>query len=103
MAIDENTAKAVANLARLELAEAKGQSVDPERLAALVEEFSKIVGYMDILSEAQTDGVEPLYSPMIDPQPPRSDQPVENHQKADAILDQAPERIGRYFSVPRIF
>ncbi|MDR1676920.1 MAG: Asp-tRNA(Asn)/Glu-tRNA(Gln) amidotransferase subunit GatC [Deltaproteobacteria bacterium] len=99
MTIDETTARTVANLARLELA----QEVGEERLQALVEEFSKIVGYMDILSEAQTEGVEPLYSPMIDPQLPRSDNPVLDSQKADDILSQAPERVGRYFSVPRIF
>ncbi|MDR3135237.1 MAG: Asp-tRNA(Asn)/Glu-tRNA(Gln) amidotransferase subunit GatC [Deltaproteobacteria bacterium] len=98
MSIDENTAKTVASLARLELGDS-----DPGRAKALVEEFSKIVGYMDILSEAPTEGVAPLYSPMVDPLPPRADEPVRDPQKADAILGQAPERVGRYFSVPRIF
>jgi aspartyl-tRNA(Asn)/glutamyl-tRNA(Gln) amidotransferase subunit C len=102
MAIDENTARSVANLARLELSGTLGQ-IDPDRLTALVEEFSKIVGYMDILSEANAQGVEPLYSPMIEPQPPRPDLPTRDSQKADAILEEAPERFGRYFSVPRIF
>jgi aspartyl/glutamyl-tRNA(Asn/Gln) amidotransferase C subunit len=102
MAIDEDTVRTVAKLARLDLAEAGGQ-VDQGHLKALVEEFSKIVGYMDILSEARTEGVEPLYSPMIDPQPPREDIPVRDGLKATEILEQAPERVGRYFSVPRIF
>ena len=102
MAIDENTARAVADLARLELAGPSGE-IDQGRLRALVEEFSKIVGYMDILAEAPTGGVEPLYSPMLDPQPPRPDVPSLDSRKAEAILDEAPERVGRYFSVPRIF
>ncbi|MDR2301166.1 MAG: Asp-tRNA(Asn)/Glu-tRNA(Gln) amidotransferase subunit GatC [Deltaproteobacteria bacterium] len=103
MPIDENTAKSIANLARLELGEERGQEIDQERHKVLVEEFSKIIGYMDILSEAQTDGVEPLFSPMVEAQPPRSDVVVEDQKKADAILAGAPEKIGRYFSVPRIF
>ncbi|MDR2387507.1 MAG: Asp-tRNA(Asn)/Glu-tRNA(Gln) amidotransferase subunit GatC [Deltaproteobacteria bacterium] len=103
MPIDENTAKTIANLARLELGDAHGQALDQEGEKALVDEFSKIIGYMDILSEAQTEGVEPLFSPMVEPLPPREDQVLENRQKADLILEGAPEKVGRYFSVPRIF
>ncbi|MDR2368325.1 MAG: Asp-tRNA(Asn)/Glu-tRNA(Gln) amidotransferase subunit GatC [Deltaproteobacteria bacterium] len=103
MAINENDARAVANLARLELGETAGQVADPARLKALVDEFSKIVAYMDILNGAPTEGVEPLYSPMTDPLPPRADEPARDGQKADELLGQAPERVGRYFSVPRIF
>jgi aspartyl-tRNA(Asn)/glutamyl-tRNA(Gln) amidotransferase subunit C len=103
MGIDETAARAVALLARLELGGgAKGEEA-AGRLEALVAEFSKIVSYMDILSEADAEGVEPLYSPMVDPQPPREDAPAADAGKADDILGQAPERIGRYFSVPRVF
>ena len=102
MALDPKVAETVADLARLDLAGASGQEVDPERYKALFEEFSKIVGYMDILAEAQTEGVEPLYSPMIDPEPPRDDNPKTDSQKADELLSEAPEKVGRYFSVPRI-
>jgi aspartyl-tRNA(Asn)/glutamyl-tRNA(Gln) amidotransferase subunit C len=103
MPIDENTVRKIASLARLELGGGQGQEVDPDRERVLIEEFTKLVGYIDILSEAQTDGVEPLYSPMLEPQPPRSDEVARDQEKADSILDGAPERVGRYFSVPRIF
>jgi aspartyl-tRNA(Asn)/glutamyl-tRNA(Gln) amidotransferase subunit C len=98
MGIDETTARAVAGLARLELA-----GTDEGDVRALVEEFSRIVGYMDILAEADTEGVEPLYSPMVDPEPPRPDEPAWDGRKAEDILGQAPERVGRFFSVPRVF
>jgi aspartyl-tRNA(Asn)/glutamyl-tRNA(Gln) amidotransferase subunit C len=69
----------------------------------MAEEFSKIVDYMAILDEADTEGVEPLYSPMLDPQPPREDVPRSEEGRSDAILREAPELVGRYFSVPRCF
>jgi aspartyl-tRNA(Asn)/glutamyl-tRNA(Gln) amidotransferase subunit C len=66
--------------------------------------MSKIVGYMEILNECETSGVEPMYSPMADPQPPREDIPREAGEgSGDWILDGAPETFGRFFSVPRIF
>jgi aspartyl-tRNA(Asn)/glutamyl-tRNA(Gln) amidotransferase subunit C len=102
MAIDKTTVRTVADLARLELA-GPGGRIDEASTEALVSEFVKIVGFIDVLAEAPTQGVEPLYSPMIDPQPPRADVPVTDARKADDILGEAPERIGRYFSVPRIF
>jgi aspartyl-tRNA(Asn)/glutamyl-tRNA(Gln) amidotransferase subunit C len=68
----------------------------------MVSEFEKIVGYMAILGEVDTAGVEPLYSPMIDPQPARPDVPREGPGIADELLAQAPERVGRLFSVPRV-
>jgi aspartyl-tRNA(Asn)/glutamyl-tRNA(Gln) amidotransferase subunit C len=98
MSLDEGAARAVARLARLRLEE-EGSDAAAE---AMAEEFAKIVGYMDILSEVDTKGVEPLYSPMLDPQPPRPDVPRSGPGRADEILSQAPERVGRFFAVPRI-
>ncbi|MDR1081747.1 MAG: aspartyl/glutamyl-tRNA amidotransferase subunit C [Deltaproteobacteria bacterium] len=110
MAVDAGTARAIADLARLSLARGAGEtegpgpggdSADLERVAG---EMSKIVGYMEILNECATEGVEPMYSPMTDPQPPRADEPRETGVgSGDWILDGAPETFGRFFSVPRIF
>ncbi|MDR1658604.1 MAG: Asp-tRNA(Asn)/Glu-tRNA(Gln) amidotransferase subunit GatC [Deltaproteobacteria bacterium] len=99
MNIDEQTVKTIARLARLEL---KDVAASQQDLDKIVDEFSKIVGYMDILGEADTSGVEPLYSPMFDPQPPRSDVARTGEGLANEILEQAPEKVGRFFSVPRI-
>ncbi|MDR1297710.1 MAG: Asp-tRNA(Asn)/Glu-tRNA(Gln) amidotransferase subunit GatC [Deltaproteobacteria bacterium] len=104
MPLDEKAVLAVVRLARLdppERPESDSGGADP--VAAMVSEFAKIVDYMAILNEAETEGVEPMYSPMIEPQPPRPDEPRRDADKADDILGQAPERVGRYFSVPRIF
>ncbi|MDR2350784.1 MAG: aspartyl/glutamyl-tRNA amidotransferase subunit C [Deltaproteobacteria bacterium] len=74
-AIDEKTALAIAKLARLDLREGLAPGTEEAELKKLVEEFGKIVGYMDILGEVDTEGVEPLYSPMVEPRPPREDAP----------------------------
>ncbi|MDR1039377.1 MAG: Asp-tRNA(Asn)/Glu-tRNA(Gln) amidotransferase subunit GatC [Deltaproteobacteria bacterium] len=111
MGVDAKTAEAIAALARLSLApagdEAGGQAGGAENeaeIARVAGEMSKIIGYMDILNEFDTSGVEPMYSPMTDPQPPREDVPREPKEgSGDWILDGAPETFGRFFCVPRIF
>lgn len=99
MSLDEKAAVTVARLARLGLGDSLGSDASQ---ASIAEDFAKIVGYMGILGEVDTAGVEPLYSPMIEPQPARPDVPREGPGKADEILAQAPELVGRLFSVPRI-
>jgi aspartyl-tRNA(Asn)/glutamyl-tRNA(Gln) amidotransferase subunit C len=103
--IDEKTAKAISELSRLQLAFGLPPEKEKEELMKLTEEFSKIVGYMDILEEADTEGIEPLYSPMLEPQPPREDVPRPaslEEEGADWILDGAPMTFGRFFAVPKI-
>ncbi|MDR1035458.1 MAG: aspartyl/glutamyl-tRNA amidotransferase subunit C [Deltaproteobacteria bacterium] len=112
MAVDAMTAKAIADLARLSLSggtvgdgpESGGASAgDAAYLERVADEMSKIVGYMDILNECDTAGVEPMYSPMLDPQPPREDVPRETSGgSSDWIVDGAPETFGRFFTVPRV-
>jgi aspartyl-tRNA(Asn)/glutamyl-tRNA(Gln) amidotransferase subunit C len=106
MALDEKTAQDIARLARLRLTDSEDGALSEaasKTLETLVAEFAKIVGYMDILAQADTSGIEPLYSPMIDPLPPRDDEPRSGPGASDDLLEGAPERIGRFFSVPRIF
>ncbi|MDR2352173.1 MAG: Asp-tRNA(Asn)/Glu-tRNA(Gln) amidotransferase subunit GatC [Deltaproteobacteria bacterium] len=105
MPLDQKIALAMAGLARLELTLGLPETEEPLYLEKLTNEFSKIVGYMDILREVDTLGVEPLYSPMVEPQSPRPDIPrpeEETRQKAEAILQNAPNTQGRFFVVPRI-
>jgi aspartyl-tRNA(Asn)/glutamyl-tRNA(Gln) amidotransferase subunit C len=105
MTVDLKTARTIAELAKLELASGTPGAEDPGVLERLTEEFSKIVGYMDILSEVDTDGVLPLYSPMLSPEPPREDAPLDEaarQAKAEAILDHSPRTSGRFFVVPRV-
>ncbi|MDR1870800.1 MAG: Asp-tRNA(Asn)/Glu-tRNA(Gln) amidotransferase subunit GatC [Deltaproteobacteria bacterium] len=97
MTINQDTALAVARLARLD------PSLDPVALDKLTQDFGRIVSYMDILAEVDTTGVTPMYSPMLEPLGPRPDEPKEpDPQKAEALLAAAPERSGRFFCVPRV-
>ncbi|MDR1084355.1 MAG: Asp-tRNA(Asn)/Glu-tRNA(Gln) amidotransferase subunit GatC [Deltaproteobacteria bacterium] len=100
MTINTDSALAMARLARLDL------GAEPADLTKLAEDFDRIVAYMDILAEAETAGIEPMYSPMENTAGPRPDEVLEpegSAGKAELILEQAPERVGRFFSVPRIF
>ncbi|MDR2340179.1 MAG: Asp-tRNA(Asn)/Glu-tRNA(Gln) amidotransferase GatCAB subunit C [Deltaproteobacteria bacterium] len=105
MPVDLKTAKAIAALARLELAPGVPEGEAQDALGKLVGEFGKIVGYMDILGELDTSEVEPLYSPMLEPETPREDVPAKGDARlsdADDILGIAPELSGRFFVVPRV-
>jgi len=101
MPIDLKTVIHTAELARLDLS----YGLDPEEAQAaldkLAEELAGIVGHIDILSELKTNGIEPLYSPMLEPLGPREDIAVESGA-IDDIMSQAPDRIGNLFAVPKI-
>ncbi|MDR2422427.1 MAG: Asp-tRNA(Asn)/Glu-tRNA(Gln) amidotransferase subunit GatC [Deltaproteobacteria bacterium] len=97
MDVKANAPLAMARLARLDL------KADLAALGKMASDFERIVGYMDILAEIDTQGVEPMYSPMVEPLGPRPDEPLaRDERKADDILAEAPERVGRFFSVPRV-
>lgn len=88
----EQAAK-VATLARLRLPE--------DKLERIAGQIGDILDYMQALESCETDGVEPLYSPVEHPTPLRADQPAKNFQRAD-ILSGAPETDGVFFIVPKI-
>ncbi|MDR2199570.1 MAG: Asp-tRNA(Asn)/Glu-tRNA(Gln) amidotransferase subunit GatC [Deltaproteobacteria bacterium] len=101
MTVDKKAALAAAELARLELSPEEGGELGEK----LVEDFTKIVGYMDILNEIDTSLVEPLYSPMTDPEEPRKDVPRDEEagaEKARSILEKGTRVSGHFFTVPRV-
>lgn len=67
----------------------------------LTNQFNDIVNYIDKLAEVNTDGIEPLYSPVIHKSAVREDIAV-IRQTSETILANAPETDGKYFIVPRI-
>ncbi len=75
----------------------------PEKdvLARFETQCADILAYMDILSEVDTTGVEPLYSPVEHATPYRDDVPERRRERQD-ILANAPETDGNFFIVPRI-
>ena len=72
---------------------------EEERLFA--RQFGDILAHMDLLSRVETDGVEPLYSPLAHAAATRPDEAVNRRSRAE-ILANAPETDGEYFVVPRI-
>lgn len=69
-----------------------------EEMAA---QCSRILTYMDKLSQVDTTGVEPLYSPVFHESAFREDAAVRRADRAD-ILAGAPATDGVFFIVPRI-
>ncbi len=101
MPIDLETVKRTADLARLDLTRGLSPDEAPAALAKLADEMATIVGYIDVLGEADTAGVEPLYSPLLEAPGPRPDA-ARDSGLAEDLLAQAPDRFGDFFAVPKI-
>lgn len=93
MAIDIDTARRVAHLARIEVAE--------DDLPALAGELSGILGFMEQLMEVDVDGVEPMTSvtPM---RLKRREDGVTDGGMQDKILSNAPDAREGFFAVPKV-
>lgn len=104
MSVSKEQVLATAALSRLDLsvssAHARQESPD-EQVQRIAAQLDAVVGYMDILNQVDTDGVEPLYSPMRNTAPPRKDR-AEKRRDAEAVLANAPRRRQRFFAVPPI-
>jgi aspartyl-tRNA(Asn)/glutamyl-tRNA(Gln) amidotransferase subunit C len=93
MAIDTDTARRVAKLARIR--------VEDAALPALAQEFSAILGFIEQLNEVDVDGIEPMTS--VTPQRlyRRDDVVTDGNQQA-AILANAPDAREGFFAVPKV-
>jgi aspartyl-tRNA(Asn)/glutamyl-tRNA(Gln) amidotransferase subunit C len=93
MSIDVSTARKVARLARIRVAE--------ERLPALAAEFGAILGFIAQLNEVDVDGVEPMTSvtPM---RLKRRDDVVTDGNLQAAVLANAPDAREGFFVVPKV-
>jgi aspartyl-tRNA(Asn)/glutamyl-tRNA(Gln) amidotransferase subunit C len=93
MAIDKETARRVAHLARIEVAEAE--------LAPLAAELSGILGFMEQLREVGVEGVEPMTS--VTPMKLRwREDVVTDGGHPDKVLENAPDARGGFFTVPKV-
>lgn len=104
MSVSKEQVLATAALCRLDLAASPAQAGNEnpdERAGRIAAQLDAVVGYMDILNQADTENVEPLYSPMQHIAPPRQDI-VERHLGVEEILANAPKRQQRFFAVPPI-
>lgn len=93
MAIDTETVKKVAFLSRLK--------IEDDKIASTEDEFNKILGWIEQLSEVDTSGVEPLVSVNDCCLQMRQDV-VNDGNQAEQILANAPMKEYGYFAVPKV-
>lgn len=83
----------VARLARLDLS--------PDEVEQLARELTAVLGYVEILSEVDTDEVLPMAHAVERTNVFREDTPQASLPRESALLN-APANDGRYFIVPQI-
>jgi aspartyl-tRNA(Asn)/glutamyl-tRNA(Gln) amidotransferase subunit C len=93
MAIDTETARKVAKLARIR--------VEPQDLPALAEKLSGILGFMEQLNEVDVTGVEPMTSVTPMRLKRRADVVTDGDRQA-AVLANAPDAREGFFAVPKV-
>ena len=93
MAIDKETVKYVAHLARIEL--------QPNELEKLSRQLDDILGFIDKLSRLNTETIKPTSHILAISNVLREDQ-AHPCLTPDKALENSPEKKGNFFSVPRI-
>jgi aspartyl-tRNA(Asn)/glutamyl-tRNA(Gln) amidotransferase subunit C len=93
MSIDKETARRVAHLARIEVAEAE--------LEPLAAELSGILGFMDELNAVDVSGVEPMSSVTPMKLPWRQDVVTDGGDR-ERVLANAPAARDGFFTVPKV-
>ena len=93
MIIDKETVEKVANLARLELAEAEKEG--------MIKDMNKILDFMAKLNEIDTSGVEPLIY-MTDEVNVLRDDVVKQQITTEEGLKNSPKHTEEYFLVPKV-
>jgi aspartyl-tRNA(Asn)/glutamyl-tRNA(Gln) amidotransferase subunit C len=93
MSLDEATVARIARLARIE--------VGDDQLAPLAGELSHIMGWIEQLSEVDTEAVSPMTSVARMKLVTRADEVTDGGRLED-VLGNAPERDDGYFVVPKV-
>ena len=93
MALDADTVRKIAFLARIR--------VDEARLDPLAKELDGILGWIEQLSEVDTDGVEPMTS-VADLTLPRRDDAVTDGNDPEKVLANAPDPVDGFYTVPKV-
>ncbi len=93
MKITDKTVSHIAHLARLDF---KG-----DELEAIKGDMEKIIGFMDKLSEVDTENVEPLIFMNEELNVLREDTVNQTLTKEDALLN-APKKDSDYFRIPKV-
>jgi len=91
--INEQTVARIARLARVRL--------DDDKLAPMAQELNSILGWVEQLNEVDTDGIEPMASP-VDAKLVWREDGVTDGDKQDSVLKNAPRREYGFFAVPKV-
>ena len=93
MAVDTQTVRRVAHLARMAVAE--------DEVEGLGRELNAILAFVEQLADVDVAGVEPMTSVTPMAIKTRKDE-VNDGEIADAVLANAPEREDNFFVVPKV-
>ncbi len=93
MALDTDTVRRIARLARIHIPE--------DELETLAGELSNIIGWIEQLAEVDTDGVEPMTS-AVETTLKQRDDVVNDGGYADQVLANAPDVADGFFTVPKV-
>lgn len=93
MTIDTQTVHKISRLARIKISETD--------IDALKIDLNRILGWIEQLSEVNTDNTKPLYNMSLENMPRRDDQ-ITDGDYPEAILANAPEAEFGMFVVPKV-
>jgi aspartyl-tRNA(Asn)/glutamyl-tRNA(Gln) amidotransferase subunit C len=93
MSVSPEQVRHIAKLARIALSE--------EELERIGSELNNILGWVEQLSEVDTDGVEPLAT-VIDQKLRLRDDVVDDGDVRDKVLANAPDAQHGFFAVPKV-
>jgi aspartyl-tRNA(Asn)/glutamyl-tRNA(Gln) amidotransferase subunit C len=93
MSVSNEQVRHIARLARIAMSD--------EEIARLAPELNNILGWVEQLSEVNTDGVEPLTA-VIDQKMRLRDDVVTDGNIRDEVLANAPEAQHGFFAVPKV-
>ena len=94
MKIDKSTVERLAKLSKLEFSE--------QEKMEMVEDFKKMVGFVDKLKEVDTEGVEPLIYINEDVTNVMREDEVKDMLSVEDALKNAPEKDSSYVKVPKV-
>lgn len=93
MALDQETVRRIAALARIKVPEGN--------LSALAGELNNIIGWIEQLSEVDTDGIEPMTS-VVETVAPQREDVVTEGGKPEKVLQNAPQADASFYTVPKV-
>ena len=94
MLIDEKITLKIASLAKLELTE--------QEIKEYSKDLTNILKWMEELKEVDVSNVQPVTSVTENELYEREDNAYKNTVEQEKILLNAPEKVGEYFTVPKV-